>query len=75
MRGIAAGGRPCSTISLVGSTVAGSIVSTQTPSKDMARRKARAAANEKSRTPRLRCMSQRISARARLRGLACTHSL
>ena len=38
MRAVAAGGRPFSTTSPVGSSVAGSIVSTQTPSNGTARR-------------------------------------
>ena len=51
IRGIASGGNPFSMTSPVGSTVAGSNVSTQTPSKGTARRRMRAASSNSRTSP------------------------
>ena len=66
MRTVASGGSPFSTTSLVGSSVAGSSVSTQTPSKDTTRARMRAAPSEKSGTLTARCDSRVSSSRRRL---------
>ena len=75
MRGRACSGRPFWTTSPVGSSVAGSNVSTHTPSNATAPRSAFAAASAKSWTSNPRCASRTISARARVRGLAPTRPL